>query len=61
VKSAHRQADALLLTVDEPHVALPAILDLVRARGVQLTTLTTRNATLEDVFVSLTGRHLRDA
>jgi hypothetical protein len=26
----------------------------------ELATLTTRHATLEDVFVNLTGRHLRD-
>jgi ABC-2 type transport system ATP-binding protein len=26
----------------------------------ELTRLTTRHASLEDVFVSLTGRHLRD-
>jgi hypothetical protein len=32
----------------------------VRASGTTLTLLTTHSATLEDVFVSLTGRHLRD-
>jgi ABC-2 type transport system ATP-binding protein len=61
VKGVRAQQQGLLLAVDEPHVALPAILDRVRADGVTLTQLTTRNATLEDVFVSLTGRHLRDA
>ena len=60
VKSARTQAGTHALAVDEPHVALPAVLDLARARKVELTQLTTRNATLEDVFVSLTGRHLRD-
>jgi len=29
-------------------------------RGLALASLTTRHATLEDVFVSLTGRHLRE-
>jgi hypothetical protein len=29
-------------------------------QGIPLTSLTTHHATLEDVFVSLTGRHLRD-
>lgn len=48
------------LTAGEPHRALPALLDLVRASGAKLTGLTTRTATLEDVFVTLTGRHLRD-
>jgi ABC-2 type transport system ATP-binding protein len=49
------------LTAAEPHRALPALLDVVRASGAKLTALTTRTATLEDVFVTLTGRHLRDA
>ena len=40
---------------------LPALLDLVREHQVDLSLLTTHSATLEDVFVSLTGRHLRDA
>jgi hypothetical protein len=34
---------------------------MLEARGATLTLLTTHSATLEDVFVSLTGRHLRDA
>jgi hypothetical protein len=33
---------------------------LLRDRGAVLTELTTHRATLEDVFISLTGRHLRD-
>ena len=61
VKSARVQLGVMVLSVEEPHVALPALLDRVRARGVSLTQLSTRTATLEDVFVSLTGRHLRDA
>jgi ABC-2 type transport system ATP-binding protein len=32
----------------------------VRQRELALAALTTRHATLEDVFVTLTGRHLRD-
>jgi hypothetical protein len=32
----------------------------LRARGETLALLTTHTATLEDVFVSLTGRQLRD-
>jgi ABC-2 type transport system ATP-binding protein len=49
------------LTVAEPHRALPALVALVQARGLSLGRLGTRHATLEDVFVSLTGRQLRDA
>jgi ABC-2 type transport system ATP-binding protein len=40
---------------------VPALLDTLRTRGAMLSHLTTHSATLEDVFVSLTGRHLRDA
>jgi hypothetical protein len=32
----------------------------VQSRGAQLVHLTTRQASLEDVFVHLTGRHLRE-
>jgi ABC-2 type transport system ATP-binding protein len=48
------------LTVRELHRALPALMDLLRARNETLASLTTHTATLEDVFVSLTGRQLRD-
>jgi ABC-2 type transport system ATP-binding protein len=48
------------LTVAEPHIALPALLRDLQQRSCDLAHLTTRHATLEDVFVNLTGRHLRD-
>ena len=48
------------LTVSEPARALPALITLVSGRGASLVRLETRHATLEDVFVTLTGRHLRD-
>jgi len=60
VRSVHAEAGRLLLTVTEPHLALPPLLDRVSARGFALAGLSTRHASLEDVFVSLTGRHLRD-
>jgi ABC-2 type transport system ATP-binding protein len=60
VRSAHREAGHVLLTVSEPHVALPALLDRLESAGLSLASLSTRHASLEDVFVSLTGRHLRD-
>lgn len=41
--------------------AIPALLAELSRRGLQLEELTTHSATLEDVFVSLTGRQLRDA
>jgi len=60
VTSARVDAGQYGLTVAEPHVALPALLRHVQASGRELAALTTRHATLEDVFVNLTGRHLRD-
>jgi ABC-2 type transport system ATP-binding protein len=48
------------LTVSEPHVTIPALLGLLQARHLDLQRLTTRHVSLEDVFVHLTGRHLRD-
>src|SRR5829696_5510564 len=61
VNSVREEGDRVTLTAGEPHRALPALLDLVRASGTKLAGLTTRHATLEDVFVTLTGRHLRDS
>jgi ABC-2 type transport system ATP-binding protein len=60
VRSARKDADHFCLSVTEPHVALPALLEWLRQRGQQLSGLNTRHASLEDVFVTLTGRHLRD-
>jgi ABC-2 type transport system ATP-binding protein len=48
------------LTVAEVHRALPALLALLQTRGAELSLLTTHHATLDDVFVVLTGRQLRD-
>ena len=60
VTAARVDAGRYGLTVAEPHVALPALLRLLQQSNRELATLTTRHATLEDVFVNLTGRHLRD-
>ena len=48
------------LHVAELHRAVPALLGMLQQRRLVLTELRTRSATLEDVFVQLTGRHLRD-
>ena len=48
------------LTVREVHRAVPALLTLLSSVAVEPTALTTHHATLEDVFMSLTGRRLRD-
>ena len=55
-----REDEAYCLAVTAPHETLPALLERFRAEGRELTRLGTRHASLEDVFVTLTGRHLRD-
>jgi ABC-2 type transport system ATP-binding protein len=49
-----------LLTVSEIGAALPALLAELERQRLKLDQLTTHQATLEDVFVNLTGRMLRD-
>jgi ABC-2 type transport system ATP-binding protein len=44
------------LSVVEPHVVLPALLEWLGQRDWRLASLTTRHASLDDVFVNLTGR-----
>jgi len=60
VRESRHEAAGFALTVSEPHVTIPALLRLLQGRGLELARLTTRHASLEDVFVHLTGRHLRD-
>ena len=48
------------LTVREVHRTVPALLAMLAERGAAPTHLTTHHATLEDVFMALTGRRLRD-
>jgi ABC-2 type transport system ATP-binding protein len=60
VRSSRQDGESFCLSVTEPHVALPALLGRLESLGRELTGLTTRHASLEDVFVTLTGRRLRD-
>jgi ABC-2 type transport system ATP-binding protein len=60
VQSARSEDGFVALRVDEPHHTIPALLDAVQRQHAQLAHLTTRQASLEDVFVHLTGRHLRE-
>ena len=57
-----RRDDAahLHLSTSELHLTVPALLDFLRQRDAALSQLGTHSATLEDVFVTLTGRQLRD-
>ena len=58
---AIKRGDLWQLRVDSLAVAVPQLLASVEARGAKLRTLSTHAATLEDLFVSMTGRELRDA
>jgi ABC-2 type transport system ATP-binding protein len=60
VLAAEAAGGIIRLQVAELHRAMPALLGELRSRGAQLTELRTHSPTLEDVFVSLTGRRLRD-
>jgi ABC-2 type transport system ATP-binding protein len=60
VVHVRREEESYCLTVTAPHTTLPALLQHLQARGQALARLSTRHASLEDVFVNLTGRHLRD-
>jgi ABC-2 type transport system ATP-binding protein len=48
------------LQVSAAHEAVPAVLRTLEGAGLSLTELRTHTPTLEDVFVSMTGRHLRE-
>ncbi|MDH3367953.1 MAG: ABC transporter ATP-binding protein [Gemmatimonadota bacterium] len=48
------------LTASHVHLVIPDLMRVLERRGATLDQLTTHHATLEDVFLSLTGRHLRD-
>jgi ABC-2 type transport system ATP-binding protein len=61
VEAAKRDGAAWRLTVREVHRAVPGLLAALAERGTAPTHLTTHHATLEDVFVALTGKTLRDA
>jgi ABC-2 type transport system ATP-binding protein len=60
VRETRMNGNGMALTVSEPHVAIPALLEHLRSRQCTLSRLETRHASLEDVFVNLTGRRLRD-
>jgi ABC-2 type transport system ATP-binding protein len=60
VISTRSEDGHVCLSVTEPHLVLPALLDRLNKLRCELTSLTTRHASLEDVFVKLAGRHLSD-
>jgi ABC-2 type transport system ATP-binding protein len=61
VIDAREEDGRVLLSASAVHRAVPALLSTLDGARARLALLTTHSATLEDVFVKLTGRHLRDA
>ena len=60
VSAVAQRGGAWQLSVRRIDLALPALLALLERESVPLEALATHQATLEDVFVGLTGRGLRD-
>jgi ABC-2 type transport system ATP-binding protein len=60
VRDVRRADGHVALATSELHATIPSLLDHLRHAGATLSMLGTHSATLEDVFVALTGRHLRD-
>ncbi len=58
---AHRVEEGVhQLTVSQLHTSVPRIFAALEAEGLHLSEFRTHSASLEDVFVRLTGRNLRD-
>ena len=60
VREVRSEGGHLELAVQHTERVLPRVVALVRESGGRLSDLHVHRPTLEDVFVSLTGRHLRD-
>jgi len=60
VQSHRVDAGLHQLSVSELHLAVPRIFAALNQQGLHLSEFRTHSATLEDVFVRLTGRNLRD-
>jgi len=60
VQSHRVDAGLHQLSVSELHLAVPNIFAALKEQGLHLSEFRTHSATLEDVFVRLTGRNLRD-
>ncbi|MGB0065467.1 MAG: ABC transporter ATP-binding protein [Terracidiphilus sp.] len=60
VQSYRMEEDLHQLSVSELHTAVPRIFAVLEEQRLHLSEFRTHSATLEDVFVRLTGRNLRD-
>ncbi len=60
VREVRREGAAFTLVVTDTQASVGALLTHLEQVGVELESLQTHSPTLEDVFVALTGKHLRD-
>jgi ABC-2 type transport system ATP-binding protein len=60
VTGVRRTENRYQLDATQVHLTIPALLAHLKTKQAVLSELATHTATLEDVFVHLTGRHLRD-
>ena len=60
VHGVRREAGSTVLSVTDTQAAVAALLAMLEVEALALEDLRTHRPTLEDVFVSLTGKHLRD-
>jgi ABC-2 type transport system ATP-binding protein len=60
VRSVHAGPRLISLSVSEPHVMLPALVSHLEQRNRRLTSLSTRHASLDSVFLKLAGQPLHD-
>jgi ABC-2 type transport system ATP-binding protein len=60
VRDFRRRDDRWFVSVAALVDAVPALLSRLERQGARLLSLSTHRATLEDVFIALTGRELRD-
>jgi ABC-2 type transport system ATP-binding protein len=60
VRSHRFDKDLHQLSVSELHTTVPRIFESLEGQGLHLSEFRTHSASLEDVFVRLTGRNLRD-
>src|SRR3990172_1870326 len=60
VREIRHEDGSVLLFTDDASATLSALIRFADQKGQQISSLSVRTATLEDVFIKLTGRSLRD-
>lgn len=60
VRSVLLQNGSLMLTVDDGESFLPRTFDLAHDMGIRISGVSVRKPNLEDVFIKMTGREIRD-